>query len=155
MWSPAPPTALCFTHKVLSENPERYSGRRIQGIRELLGWQPERIARRAIDAVKMGTTVATNALLERKGEPTVLAITRARRPASHRPTRTVPTSSPGYRPAGIALRAHHRGRERLRQGECCSRSTAKEDAGDLQAPYAAGNPRVAIVLMHGYRYPAA
>lgn len=66
-----------ISHKLLSENPERYQDAAIQGIRELLGVSPDApIPAEQIEAVKMGTTVATNALLERKGERTVLAITR-------------------------------------------------------------------------------
>ena len=65
------------TRKLLSQNPERYRDAAIQGIREALGLQPgEPIPTDRIDSVKMGTTVATNALLERKGDRTVLAITR-------------------------------------------------------------------------------
>src|SRR6476659_7609566 len=64
-------------HKLLSENPEQYADAAIQGIRDLLGLAPDdRLPDEAVDAIKMGTTVATNALLERKGTPTVLAITR-------------------------------------------------------------------------------
>src|SRR5207253_8216393 len=57
------PDGRIVTHKLLSENPERYKDAAIAGIRELLGGEPAQI-----DAVKMGTTVATNALLERKGD---------------------------------------------------------------------------------------
>lgn len=64
-------------HKLLSENPERYADAAVQGIRELLGLQEgEAIPPGTIECVKMGTTVATNALLERKGERTLLLITR-------------------------------------------------------------------------------
>src|SRR6267154_6532640 len=65
------------THKLLSDNPERYRDAAVHGIRELLGLAPNApIPAGAIDAVKMGTTVATNALLERKGDRIVLAVTR-------------------------------------------------------------------------------
>src|SRR5919205_656024 len=65
------------THKVLSDNPERYADAAVHGIREILGLAADApIPPDAIDAVKMGTTVATNALLERKGERTALVITR-------------------------------------------------------------------------------
>src|SRR6202165_2739549 len=65
------------THELLSENPERYRDAAVHAIRELLGLAPGApIAKGTIEAVKMGTTVATNALLERTGERTVLAITR-------------------------------------------------------------------------------
>src|SRR5512135_2913462 len=71
------PDGSLVTHKLLSENPERYRDAAIQGIRELLELPPGApIPSAAIEAVKMGTTVATNALLERKGERTALAITR-------------------------------------------------------------------------------
>lgn len=64
------------THKLLSENPERYADAAVQGIRDLLGLGPDdAIPAQTIDAVKMGTTVATNALLERKGDRTLLLIT--------------------------------------------------------------------------------
>src|SRR5271165_3829820 len=71
------PDGQLLTHKLLSENPERYRDAAIQGIRQLLGLDPgAEIPASAIEAVKMGTTVATNALLERKGECTVLVITK-------------------------------------------------------------------------------
>src|SRR5690554_8143779 len=71
------PDGEIVTHKLLSENPEAYSDAAIQGIRDLLGLQGEEtIPANQVEAVKMGTTVATNALLERKGDRTVLAITR-------------------------------------------------------------------------------
>ncbi len=71
------PDGALVTHKLLSENPGRYRDAAIAGIRHLLGVAEEAaIPVDQIDAVKMGTTVATNALLERKGEPTVLFITR-------------------------------------------------------------------------------
>ncbi len=65
------------THKLLSENPTQYKDAAIQGIRDLLSLKnKESIPVHQIDSIKMGTTVATNALLERKGEKTLLAITR-------------------------------------------------------------------------------
>ncbi len=63
------------THKLLSENPERYPDAAVQGIRDLMGVTGAFPAA-SIRAVKMGTTVATNALLERKGERVLLLITR-------------------------------------------------------------------------------
>src|ERR1700681_3834645 len=71
------PDGTLTTRKLLSENPERYSDAAVHGIRELLGLPPRApIPAGLIGAVKMGTTVATNALLERKGERTALVITR-------------------------------------------------------------------------------
>jgi len=69
------PDGGLITHKLLSENPERYKDAAVQGIRDLLGLSSnEPIPAAIIQNVKMGTTVATNALLERKGDRTVLAI---------------------------------------------------------------------------------
>ena len=111
----------------------------------------------AIDAVKMGTTVATNALLERKGERTVLVDHQGlRRRAAHRLSEPARSSSPatsccpscstsassrstsGVTAEGEVLRAARSRRQRAR---------------DLAAAFAAGIRSLAIVLMHGYRYP--
>src|SRR5216683_1851875 len=71
------PDGSIATHKLLSENPGRYRDAALAGIRKILDLnEGQPIPARAIDAVKMGTTVATNALLERKGERTALFITR-------------------------------------------------------------------------------
>ncbi|MEO7940698.1 MAG: hydantoinase/oxoprolinase N-terminal domain-containing protein, partial [Burkholderiaceae bacterium] len=76
------PDGTLVTHKLLSDNPEQYPDAAVAGIRHLLGLRadqpvtPDRVA-----CVKMGTTVATNALLERKGEPTLLVTTRGFRDA--------------------------------------------------------------------------
>src|SRR5258707_11650044 len=71
------PDGTLATHKLLSDNPERYRDAAVEGVRALLGVAPGApIPASLIDAVKMGPTVATNALLERKGEPTALVITR-------------------------------------------------------------------------------
>ena len=76
------PDGALVTHKLLSENPEQYRDAAVAGIRHLLVLRRRQsIPVAAIDVVKMGTTVATNALLERKGEPTVLFITRGFRDA--------------------------------------------------------------------------
>ncbi|SFP76566.1 Hydantoinase/oxoprolinase N-terminal region [Tranquillimonas alkanivorans] len=70
------PDGTLLTHKLLSENPERYRDAAVAGIREMLGLGAgDPIPDAAIRAVKMGTTVATNALLERKGARTLLLIT--------------------------------------------------------------------------------
>ncbi|PAT32192.1 5-oxoprolinase [Vandammella animalimorsus] len=71
------PDGSLITHKLLSENPEQYRDAAVAGIRQLLGLAPgEPITPELVECVKMGTTVATNALLERKGEPTLLVTTR-------------------------------------------------------------------------------
>ncbi|HEY1857862.1 hydantoinase B/oxoprolinase family protein [Acidocella sp.] len=71
------PDGTLSTHKLLSENPSRYRDAAVAGIRQILGLAPGApIPPGTIDAVKMGTTVATNALLERKGERTLLLVNR-------------------------------------------------------------------------------
>src|SRR4051812_48485858 len=70
------PDGRLLTHKLLSDNPARYADAAVAGVRELLDG-----SRDPVDAVRMGTTVATNALLERKGERTLLIITRGFRDA--------------------------------------------------------------------------
>ncbi|WP_240611099.1 hydantoinase B/oxoprolinase family protein [Oceaniglobus ichthyenteri] len=74
------PKGELLTHKLLSENPEVYADAAVHGIKTLLGMARDcAIAPGQISAVKMGTTVATNALLERKGERTLLLITKGLR----------------------------------------------------------------------------
>src|ERR1700724_1722663 len=76
------PDGSLVAHKLLSENPEAYADAAVQGIRDLLGLESsEPIPAGLIGAIKMGTTVATNALLERKGARTLLVITRGFRDA--------------------------------------------------------------------------
>ncbi|MGV9457019.1 hydantoinase B/oxoprolinase family protein [Streptomyces sp. NPDC003635] len=70
------PDGRLLTHKLLSENPARYSDAAVAGVRLLLNGSEE-----PVDAVRMGTTVATNALLERTGERTLLVVTRGFRDA--------------------------------------------------------------------------
>ncbi|MEO0699977.1 MAG: hydantoinase/oxoprolinase N-terminal domain-containing protein, partial [Pseudomonadota bacterium] len=72
----AAPDGTLQTRKYLSNNPENYEDAAVHGVREVLGLGPnDPIPEGSLDAVKMGTTVATNALLERAGEPTLLLIT--------------------------------------------------------------------------------
>ena len=150
------PDGGIITHKLLSDDPEHYEDAALQGIRELLGIAkgedipPERIA-----TVKMGTTVATNALLERKGERTVLVTTRGFRDALRI----------GYqnRPKLFALKIelpellHERVvevDERLgpHGEELVPLDLAAARTG-LEAAYGAGIRSCAILFMHGYRHP--
>src|SRR5262249_27573594 len=76
------PDGSLVTHKLLSENPEQYHDAAVAGVRPLLGIDDDApIPVERIEVVKMGTTAATNALLERKGEPTALFITKGFRDA--------------------------------------------------------------------------
>jgi 5-oxoprolinase (ATP-hydrolysing) len=151
------PDGTLATHKLLSENPEQYRDAAVAGIRHLLGLAPsEPVTPQQVECVKMGTTVATNALLERKGEPTLLVTTR------------------GFRDA---LRIAYQNRPRLferhivlpellysRVIEAQERIGAHGDVIEpldeehlrerLWAAYDAGLRSVAIVFMHGWRYSA-
>ncbi len=144
-----------ITRKLLSENPERYADAAVQGIRDILGLKGNQpIPDDAIAVVKMGTTVATNALLERKGEPTVLAITRGFRDALRI----------GYqnRPHLFARRIvlpellyNHviEIEERLdAHGAVLRALDAQAAEKALQDAFGQGFRAVAICLMHGYRH---
>ncbi|MEE2689766.1 MAG: hydantoinase B/oxoprolinase family protein [Pseudomonadota bacterium] len=150
------PEGELITHKLLSENPEAYSDAAVQGIRDLLGVaKDEPIPSGRIEAVKMGTTVATNALLERKGDRTLLATTA------------------GFRDQ---LRIGYQARPELFAREIVLPEMLYEDVveieervradGNVETPlnlaaarrllqkaYDDGIRAVAIVFMHGYRFP--
>ena len=150
------PDDTLVTHKLLSENPGHYDDAALAGIRDLLG-----VARTApipaarIAAVKMGTTIATNALLERKGEPTVLFITRGFRDA----LRIGYQNRPRIFDRHIVLPemlycAVHEIDERIgAQGEVLAALDARQARREIDAAHARGLRACAIVLMHGYRYP--
>ncbi len=150
------PNGRLVTHKLLSENPSRYRDAAVAGIRELLGVAEDQpVPSAEIDVVRMGTTVATNALLERKGEPTALVITRGFGDAlrigyQNRPRifdRQIVLPEPLYRNVievdervsvdGTVLRAPDL--DRL--------------ATDMQRVYDDGIRAVAIVCMHSHLYP--
>jgi len=149
------PDGALLTHKLLSENPARYADAAIQGIRELLGVpQASAIPAADIEAVKMGTTVATNALLERKGERTALFITRGFRDA----LRIAYQNRPRIFERHIVLpemlysevfevdeRIAARGEVLVPLDEAAARA-------GLEAAHARGLRSIAIVLMHGYRH---
>jgi len=149
------PDGALVTHKLLSENPEQYRDAAVAGIRHLLGLRPdEAIPAGGIEAVKMGTTVATNALLERKGEPTVLAITRGFRDA----LRIAYQNRPRLFDRRIVLPELLYARvieidERIgAHGEVVLALDEAQARRGLQDAYDAGLRALAVVLMHGYRY---
>ncbi len=149
------PDGGLHTLKLLSENPEQYCDAAVEGIRRLLGLAAgAAITPEQVDCVKMGTTVATNALLERKGDRTLLVTTQ------------------GFRDA---LRIAYQARPRLfdrhivlpellyeRVVEAHERVGAHGDVllpldetrlrGDMQAAYQTGIRACAVVFLHGYRY---
>jgi 5-oxoprolinase (ATP-hydrolysing) len=150
------PDGSIVTHKLLSVRPDRYRDAALQGIRELLGLPADGpLPLQQIKAVKVGTTLATNALLERRGEPTVLVVTKGLRDLlrighQNRPRlfdRAIVLPPALYDSVieadervsvdGRVLRAFSP--EQLRPG--------------LEAAYAAGIQAVAIVFMHAYAFP--
>src|SRR3990172_4704452 len=150
------PDGTLATHKLLSENPGRYTDAALAGIRYLLGLGAEkRIPSEAIEAVKMGTTVATNALLERKGEPTALFITRGFRDA----LRIAYQNRPRIFDRHIVLPEMLYGKvfeveERIgARGEVVVPLEIQSTRKNLEQAYAEGFRSIAIVFMHGYRFP--
>ncbi|HJT61493.1 MAG TPA: hydantoinase B/oxoprolinase family protein, partial [Burkholderiales bacterium] len=150
------PDGALVTHKLLSENPEHYADAAIAGIRQILSVKAgEAIPAHLIEAVKMGTTVATNALLERKGERSALFITRGFRDA----LRIAYQNRPRIFDRHIVLPEMLYAKvveveERVgARGEVVCPLNADKTAADLNNAYAAGFRSIAIVFMHGYRFP--
>ncbi|MEB3290304.1 MAG: hydantoinase B/oxoprolinase family protein [Leptolyngbya sp.] len=154
------PDGRLVVHKLLSENPDRYADAPIQGIRNLLGLsQGEPIPTEAIEAVKMGTTVATNALLERKGDRVLLLITQGFRDALRIGYQNRPDIFARHiqLPEMLYERVVEVQERISAQGEILSPLTQSEEdrlRQDLQNAYESGIHSCAIVLMHGYRYPS-
>ncbi|MET0117639.1 MAG: hydantoinase B/oxoprolinase family protein [Sedimenticola sp.] len=151
------PDGSIATRKLLSENPERYRDSAIQGIRDLMGLAAgEPIPSERIEAVKMGTTVATNALLERDGDRTLLLVTRGFRDALRIGYQNRPRLfDRNIRLPEMLYERVAEVEERLRADGKVLR--ALDEAGaeaELEAAYADGIRSVAILFMHGYRYPA-
>ncbi|HEV2271854.1 MAG TPA: hydantoinase/oxoprolinase N-terminal domain-containing protein, partial [Steroidobacteraceae bacterium] len=150
------PDGSLHTRKLLSENPDQYSDAAVEGIRRILGVERgSPIPSHSIAAVKMGTTVATNALLERRGVRTLLAITA------------------GF---GDALRIGYQNRPRLfdrhivlpellyeravevrervsADGEILVPIDLEKSRAELTRAFTDGIRAVAIVFVHGYRFP--
>lgn len=151
------PDGSLVTHKLLSENPEQYRDAAVAGIRHLLGLKPgEPVTPQVVECVKMGTTVATNALLERKGEPTLLVTTRGFRDGlriayQNRPRlfeRQIVLPELLYSEVIEAV-------ERVgAQGEVVQALDEGHLRQALQAAYTRGLRSVAIVFLHGYRFTA-
>ncbi len=151
------PDGFLSTKKLLSENPEAYEDAALQGIREFLSLDVDQpIPTDAIQSVKMGTTVATNALLERKGQPVLLAITKGLGDAIEighqaRPdTFALDIQKPSLlydHVVEIFERMDSKG------GVVIPLDIAQAERA-FQAAYDTGLRSVAIVLMHAYKYPA-
>src|ERR1017187_144034 len=151
------PDGTLVPHKLLSENPEAYTDAAVQGIRDLLGLKAgEPIPPGRVGAVKMGTTVATNALLERKGERTLLLITKGFRDALKIGYQARPKIFARHiiKPDMLYERVAEVG-ERVRADGTVERAPdLVRVRADLESAKAAGIDAVAIVFMHAYRFPA-
>ncbi|MDF5715147.1 MAG: hydantoinase/oxoprolinase family protein [Rhizonema sp. NSF051] len=153
---PLPQEQWIIVYKLLSENPEQYQDAAIQGIRDIMGLKSnEPIPTEAIEVVKMGTTVATNALLERKGDRVLLIITKGFKDAlrigyQNRPdifARHIVLPTMLYEQVvEIDERYNTHGQE-------LTPINIEQVTRDLQAVYNTGIRSCAIVLMHSYRSP--
>ena len=149
------PDGRLITHKLLSENRERYEDAALQGVRDLLGLaEDEVIPSSAIDAVKMGTTVATNALLERGGDRTALIITKGFKDA----LRIGYQNRPHLFARRIVLpdllyeRVVEVEERYSAEGEVLVPVNLESARSSLEEAFRNGIASVAIVFVHGYRY---
>jgi 5-oxoprolinase (ATP-hydrolysing) len=150
------PDGGLVTHKLLSENPGRYDDAAVAGIREILCLKesaPIPVGR--IEAVKMGTTVATNALLERKGERTALFITRGFRDALRIAYQNRPRIFDRHivLPEMLYSKVVEVGERIGARGEVVVPLDEKETHANLVQVFQEGYRSVGIVFMHGYRFP--
>ena len=151
------PDGVIHARKLLSENPEAYRDSAVQGIRDHLGLKPGApLPPGLVGEVRMGTTVATNALLERKGDRTLLLITKGFRDA----LRIAYQARPDIFAKEIILPEQLYERvievdERVRADGIIERpfyiSSVKQA---VESARAGGINAVAIVLMHAWKYPA-
>jgi 5-oxoprolinase (ATP-hydrolysing) len=143
------PDGSLDTAKLLSENPEQYADAAAEGIRRFVTKSDR------IEAIKMGTTVATNALLERRGTPTALIVTQGFRDAlaigyQNRPDIFALNI---IKPVPIYERVVE-ARERVSAaGETITPLDEDDIRASLQLCFDDGLRSVAICLVHGYRYP--
>jgi 5-oxoprolinase (ATP-hydrolysing) len=150
------PDGALSTHKLLSENPEAYEDAAVHGIRGILGLGPrEAIPPGVASAVKMGTTVATNALLERKGAPTALFITQGLRDLLRIGYQNRPRlfDLDIRLPELLYAQAREVGERLAADGRVITPLDEARARADLQAVHDAGIRAVAIALMHAYRFP--
>ena len=150
------PDGSLVAHKLLSENPEAYSDAAVQGIRDLLGLKAgEPIPAGKVGAVKMGTTVATNALLERKGDRTLLLITKGFRDALKIGYQARPKifAREIVKPDMLYERVAEVDERVRADGTVEHAPDLAQARRDLEAAKVDGIDAVAIVFMHAYRFP--
>ncbi len=151
------PNGTFQVYKLLSEHPSAYQNSVLHGIREILGLEAEApIPPGQIAAIKMGTTVATNALLERKGARTVLAITQGFRDALRIGYQNRPDifALQIVRPELLYEQVVEAQERYSASGEALEALNGAALRQNLQAVYDKGIRSCAIAFMHGYRYPA-
>ncbi|MEM8805898.1 MAG: hydantoinase B/oxoprolinase family protein [Cyanobacteria bacterium P01_G01_bin.38] len=151
------PDGTLAVHKLLSENPDRYADAPLQGIRDLMGVAAdEPIPAAHISVVKMGTTVATNALLERKGDRTLLITTQGFRDGLRIGYQNRPDifARQIVLPEMLYERVIEIPERIAADGTILSPITdTAKIIESLQAAYDEGIRACAIVFMQGYRYP--
>ncbi len=143
--------------KLLSEAPERYADAGIEGMRRILGLpDPAALAGARIDVVRMGTTVATNALLERRGEPTVLVVTRGCGDVLRIGTQQRPDlfALDIRLPEPLYAEVIEVDERLAADGTVLCPLDEAALATALGAARARGFKAAAVVLLHGYRFPA-
>jgi 5-oxoprolinase (ATP-hydrolysing) len=149
------PDGRLVAHKLLSDNPRAYRDAAVAGIRQLLGLGPDDpFPAERVGSVRLGTTVATNALLERKGEPTVLVITRGFADA----LRIAYQNRPRIFDRKIVLpevlydRVIEVAERVTADGEVLTPLDEEALARELHQAHDDGFRSAAVVLLHGYRY---
>ncbi|MEI6485274.1 MAG: hydantoinase B/oxoprolinase family protein [Sphingomonadales bacterium] len=145
------PDGALATAKLLSHAPEHYDDAALAGIARLRGGDPAPIA-----AVRMGTTVATNALLERKGAPTVLAITRGHRDALSIGHQARPDifALEIIKPEPLHAAVIEIDERVSAEGEVLRPLDEAAARAALQAAFAAGYRSLAVACLHGHAHPA-
>jgi 5-oxoprolinase (ATP-hydrolysing) len=150
------PDGTLTAHKLLSENPEAYRDAAVQGIRDLLGLaRGEPIPAGQVGAVKMGTTVATNALLERKGDRTLLLTTKGFRDALRIGYQARPKIFAKHiiKPEMLFEQVFEVDERVLADGTIERALDLEGVRAELERAKADGIKAIAIVFMHAYRYP--
>ncbi len=150
------PDGTIEARKVLSENPEAYQDAALEGIRRFLGVATDDpIPARLINSVKMGTTVATNALLERKGDPTLLVITKGLKDQLEIGYQERPDifAKEIIKPEMLYSRVVEANERVLADGTVETPVDLAALRGELEAALAAGIKSIAIVLMHAFAFP--
>jgi len=143
------------THKLLSENPDQYDDAALQGIRDLLGIaKGAPIPEGRVDVVKMGTTVATNALLERKGDRTLFVTTRGFADALRIGYQNRPDLFARHivLPELLYERVVEVDERVMADGTVLQEPDAGQIRDDLKQAFDDGIRSVAIAFMHGYRH---